>query len=100
MTEQTADPAQTAAQDRRNPFATVPIEITISVGKTRPLIRELLALERNSVLPLDRRVDDPVELYVGERLIARGELEELEGDQKGQLAVRLTEVADLQDGLG
>jgi flagellar motor switch protein FliN/FliY len=51
------------------------------------------------VLPLDRRVDDPVELYVGDRLIARGELEEMEGDQAGQLAVRLTEVADLQDGI-
>jgi len=83
----------------RNPFSAIPIEITISVGKARPLIRDLMALERDSVLPLDRRVDDAVELYVGERLIARGELEELEGDQKGQLAVRLTEVADLQDGL-
>ena len=86
--------------DLRNPFSAVPIEITISVGKSRPLIRELLALEKNSVLPLDKRVDDPVELYVGERLIARGALEEIEGDQPGQLAVRLTEVANLQDGLG
>jgi len=82
-----------------NPFSSVPIEITISVGKARPLIRDLLKLGKDAVLPLDKRVDDPVELYVGDRLIARGELEELEGDQKGQLAVRLTEVADLQDGL-
>lgn len=82
-----------------NPFSGVPIEITISVGKARPLIRDLLKLGRDAVLPLDRRVEDPVELYVGDRLIARGELEELDGDQKGQLAVRLTEVADLQDGL-
>ncbi|MEQ9177006.1 MAG: FliM/FliN family flagellar motor C-terminal domain-containing protein [Roseovarius indicus] len=100
MTDKPADMAQPNTAERRNPFSAVPIEITISVGKTRPLIRDLLALERNSVLPLDKRVDDPVELYVGERLIARGELEELDGDQKGQLAVRLTEVADLQDGLG
>ena len=48
---------------------------------------------------LDRRVDDLVELYVGDRLIARGELQELEGDQAGQLAVRLTEVANLRGGL-
>ncbi len=85
--------------DAANPFSTVPIEITISVGKARPLIRDLLKLGKDAVLPLDRNVDDPVELYVGDRLIARGQLEELEGDQKGQLAVRLTEVADLQDGL-
>ena len=82
--------------DPSNPFASVPIEITISVGRARPMIRELLLLNQNAVLPLDRRVDDPVELYVGDRLIARGELEEMEGDKKGQLAVRLTEVSDLK----
>ncbi|MBC7142572.1 MAG: FliM/FliN family flagellar motor switch protein [Rhodobacteraceae bacterium] len=82
-----------------NPFTQVPIEITISVGRARPLVRELLRLKRDAVLPLDRKVDDPVELYVGDRLIARGELTELDGDQAGQLAVRLTEVADLQNGL-
>lgn len=82
-----------------NPFAQVPIEVTISVGKARPLVRDLLRLSRDAVLTLDRRVDDPVELYVGDRLIARGELEELEGDQAGQLAVRLTEVANLRGGL-
>lgn len=79
-------------------FSQVPIEVTISVGRARPLIRDLLRLQRDSVVPLDRRVDDPVELYIGEKLIARGELEELEGEE-GRLAVRLTEVADLQDGL-
>ena len=82
-----------------NPFSQVPIEITISVGKARPLVRDLLRLGRDAVLPLDRRVDDPVELYVGDRLIARGELQELEGDASGQLAVRLTEVANLRGGL-
>lgn len=81
------------------PFASVPVEITISVGKARPLIRDLLELGENAVLPLDRRIEDPVELFVGDKLIARGELEELDGPQKGQLAVRLTEVADVQTGL-
>ena len=55
----------------------------ISVGKARPQIRDLLRLQRDAVLALDRRVDDPVELYVGDRLIARGELQELDGDQAG-----------------
>ena len=82
-----------------NPFSQVPIEITISVGKARPLVRDLLRLGRDAVLALDRKVDDPVELYVGDRLIARGELQELDGDQAGQLAVRLTEVANLRGGL-
>lgn len=80
-------------------FANVPIEITISVGRARPLVRDLLRMGHDAVLPLDRRVEDPVELYVGDRLIARGELQELDGDQTGQLGVRLTEVVDLSEGL-
>lgn len=100
MSDASTDAGQKPATDLSNPFSSVPIEITISVGKARPLIRDLLKLGKDAVLPLDRRVEDAVELYVGDRLIARGELEELEGDQKGQLAVRLTEVANLQDGLG
>ena len=82
-----------------NPFAQVPIVVTISVGNARPWVRDLLRMGRDAILPLDRRVDDPVELYVGDRLIARGELQEMEGDAAGQLAVRLTEVANLRGGL-
>lgn len=81
------------------PFSLVPIEITISVGRAKPLIRDLLQLKKDSILPLDRRVDDPVELYVGDRLIARGELTEVNGDVGSSLAVRLTEVINLQNGI-
>lgn len=77
----------------------VPIEIVISVGRSRPTIRELLQLQRDSVLPLDRRINDPVDLLVGERLIARGVLEELDGARAGLLGVRLTEVLDMREGL-
>lgn len=76
-----------------HPLHKIPIEISVSVGKARPLVKDLLSLNENAVLPLDKRIEDPVELYVGDRLIARGELQELEGGEPGQLAVRLTEVA-------
>ncbi|MGB3146430.1 MAG: FliM/FliN family flagellar motor switch protein [Paracoccaceae bacterium] len=86
-------------EQSESPFNQVPITITISVGRARPAVKELLRLTRDSVLPLDSRVDDPVELFVGDKLIGRGALTELEGDRAGQLAVRLTEVADLKGGL-
>lgn len=78
---------------RDHPLQNIPIEISVCVGKARPLVRELLGLTENAVLTLDKRIEDPVELYIGERLIARGELQEIEGGELGQLAVRLTEVA-------
>lgn len=101
MDDQTPTPDPETAQDdlTAHPFSQVPVEITISVGKARPMLRDLLRLGRDAVLPLDSKVDDPVELFIGDRLIARGELQELEGDQAGQLAVRLTEVADMGNGL-
>jgi len=78
----------------------VPIEVTVSVGQARPIIRDLLALAENAILPLDRAIDDPVELYVGNRLIARGELQEVEDGEPGQLAVRLTEIIAKPGDLG
>ena len=76
-----------------NPFDTVPIEITISVGKTRPTIKELLELKNDAVLVLDSEIDDPVELFVGDKLVGRAQLEEItEGKNTGSLAVRITEL--------
>ncbi len=45
-----------------NPFNQVPITITIAVGHARPAVRDLLRLKRDSILTLDSRVDDLVEL--------------------------------------
>jgi len=80
-----------------NAFLGVPVEMTISVGKAKPLISELLSLSQGAIIPLDSRIDDPVEVYIGEKLIARGELQEIEGEE-GKLGVRLTQVVDLQNG--
>ena len=83
---------------RGSSFLGVPIEVTISVGKARPLVSELVELRRDSVLTLDSKIEDPVELYIGDRLIARGELQEVE-EGSGRLGVRLTEVADFANEL-
>lgn len=80
------------------PFTEVPIEIKVSVGHARPKIRELLELTHESILALDRRLEDPVELFVGDKLIAKGELQELEGEEAGKLAVRLTEIVNSRPG--
>ncbi|GGG80084.1 hypothetical protein GCM10011415_31770 [Salipiger pallidus] len=90
------DQTDTARPEASTPFTSVPIEITVSVGRARPLVRDLLKLGEGSVLTLDKRLEDPVELYVGDRLIGIGALEVVDGAENGQLAVRLTEVVDLK----
>lgn len=83
---------------RKKAVMGVPIEVVISVGKARPLLSELVGLRRDSVLTLDSKIEDPVEIMIGDRVIARGELQEIDSET-GRLCVRLTEVADLSQSL-
>ena len=80
----------------RRAIFSVPVDVVVSVGQARPVIGELLAMRRDMVLPLSSRVDDPVQIMVGDRVIARGELEEM-SEESGRLGVRLTEVVDVTD---
>lgn len=89
---------QSPGARKRGAVMDLPIDVIVSVGRARPLLTELVELRRDSVLSLESRIDDPVELIVGDRIIARGELQEIE-PETGRLGVRLTEVADPQDGL-
>ncbi len=90
------DREQTAEGKHRRAIFSVPVDVVVSVGQARPVIGELLAMRRDMVLPLSSRVDDPVQIMVGDRVIARGELEEM-GEESGRLGVRLTEVVDVSD---
>ena len=74
----------------------LPVEVVIAVGRARPKIKDLLHLRRDSLLSLDSKVDDPVDIMVGKRIIARGQLQEIDGEE-GQLGVRLTEIVYISD---
>jgi flagellar motor switch protein FliN/FliY len=69
----------------------LPVEIVVCVGTARPSLSELMNMGRDALVMLDRRIDDPVDIRVGDRVIARGELQEMD-DGSGRLGVRLTEV--------
>jgi len=77
------------------PFSDVPVELTVSVGHARPTIGQLMALRPQAVLPLDRAITDPVEIFVGDKLVAVGILQEIGEGEGRQLAVRLTDVSGL-----
>lgn len=91
MSDPTAPNARAAA------LHSVPIEIRVCVGKARPRLSEMLAMDPETILPLDSRIDDKVSLWVGDKMIAEGELVELDGDRTGQLAVRVIDLVDHGD---
>ncbi|MGM0453288.1 MAG: flagellar motor switch protein FliN [Thermodesulfobacteriota bacterium] len=51
----------------------VPLQVTVEVGRTRMLIKDFLQMKEGGVIELDKLADEPLDLYVNSRLIARGE---------------------------
>jgi flagellar motor switch protein FliN len=60
-------------------FLNVPLRITIQLAKCNMKIRDLLQLQEHSVVELPKSAGENVDILVNERLIAFGEVLELEG---------------------
>lgn len=52
----------------------IPLEISAVLGQTEMSLRDVVALQNGSVLELDKLSSDPIDLYVNDILIARGEV--------------------------
>jgi len=66
----------------------VPVRVSTVIGKSQIQVAQLMRLTRGAVLELDRRVGEPVDIYVNNRLVARGELVVIDEN----LGVTITEV--------
>lgn len=51
----------------------IPLQISVEVGRSRILIKELLEMQEGTVVELDKLAGEPLDVYVNSRLIARGE---------------------------
>jgi flagellar motor switch protein FliN/FliY len=52
----------------------IPLEVSVELGRAKMLISDLLQLGQGSVIELTKPAGDPLEIYVNEKLIARGEV--------------------------
>ena len=50
------------------------VQLSLEVGRARMKIRDLLALGPGSVIELEKPAGDPLDVYVNNRLVARGEV--------------------------
>ena len=66
----------------------VPVKVQAVLGRSRIAIGALMQLKAGAVIELDRRVGEPVDIFVNNRLIARGEVVMIDNS----LGVTLTEI--------
>ena len=74
----------------------VPVELTVEIGRKNMCIGEVLRMGPGSVLELSKANGEPLDIFVNNRLVARGEAVVV-GERYG---VRITEVLVVEDGRG
>jgi flagellar motor switch protein FliN/FliY len=66
----------------------IPVQVSAVLGKSTMEVQQLLKLGRGAVVELDRKVGEAIDIYVNNRLVARGEVVVLED----RLGITMTEI--------
>jgi flagellar motor switch protein FliN/FliY len=66
----------------------IPVEISAVLGRCTMAVSRLLKLGRGAVVTLDRKVGEPIEILVNNRLVARGEVVIVEN----KIGITMTEI--------
>jgi flagellar motor switch protein FliN/FliY len=66
----------------------IPVQVSVVLGRTTMPISEILKLNRGSVIELDRHVGESIDVYVNDKLVAKGEIIIVEN----RIGITLTDV--------
>ena len=73
----------------------VPLKLTVEVGRTALLIRELLEVELGSIVELKKKVGSPMHVLINEKLVAKGEIVV----QNEKFGIKITEIIEESERL-
>jgi len=77
-----------------NSLMDAPVQVDIVLGEARMPVEDLMALSEGEIVELENQTTDLVDIYVSDRLMARGRLVVADG----QLGVTLSEIVDGRAG--
>ena len=66
----------------------IPLEVRVELGRSKMLVNDLLQLGQGSIVELDKKVGELIDIYVADKLLARGEVVVLEE----KFGIRLTDI--------
>lgn len=66
----------------------IPVEISVEIGRTKMVIGELISLSKGSTIELNKVAGEPVDIYVNEKLLGKGDMVVV----NERLGVRITEI--------
>ncbi len=71
----------------------IPLRVSVELGRTKMLVNDLLQLGQGSVIELSKLAGEPMEIYVNDKMIARGEVVVV----NEKFGVRLTDIISPQE---
>lgn len=71
----------------------IPLKVTVELGRTKKLIKEILELSQGSIIELDKLAGEPVDILVNNKLIAKGEVVVIDEN----FGVRVTDIISQRD---
>ena len=83
------DPMESGSLTELEAVYDIPVTVSAVLGKTTLQVSQLLKLGRGAVVELDRHLGEAIDIYVNNRLIARGEVVMV---NEGRLGVTMTEI--------
>ncbi len=87
-------PDRPASAKDLEPVYDIPVQVSAVLGKSTMEVSELLRLGRGAVVELDRKVGEAIDIYVNNRLVARGEVVVVED----RLGITMTEIIKTDRG--
>ena len=66
----------------------IPLDVSVELGRVKMLVNDLLQLAQGSTIELNKAVGDPLEIYIHNKLIARGEVVVMDE----QFGIRVTDI--------
>ena len=86
---ETGPAAQTSGNADLEAIYDVPVTVSAVLGKATMQVSHLLKLGRGAVVELDRKLGEAIDIYVNNRLVARGEVVVIDDDRLG---ITMTEI--------
>lgn len=71
----------------------IPLDVTVELGRTSMIINKMLQLTQGSVVELDKAAGEPVEIFVNDKLLGKGEVIVV----NERFGVRITEIISQAD---
>ncbi|HEY4252837.1 MAG TPA: flagellar motor switch protein FliN [Roseomonas sp.] len=104
MTGDSFEPVSAVAEEARAGTAAreleavydIPVQISAVLGRATMQVSQLLKLGRGAVVELDRKLGEAVDIYVNNRLVARGEVVMVDDNRLG---ITMTEIVKSDRGL-